>query len=118
MIKNESRDVVKQASKKPQRGKHSPGLVGEDSKPVSELLVTETSAEKMCGEKMLALDLFWMWAWAGKPHVMVGSVVGQNSLHSIDEKRKERFGQCLSHPEMTTRPHILRFPLSPNIAKQ
>jgi hypothetical protein len=73
VIKDESRDVVKQASKKLQRGKQSSGLVSDDSKPASELLFTETSAE-MCGEKMLALDLFWIWAWAGKSHVMVRSV--------------------------------------------
>lgn len=46
MIKDKSRDVVKQALKKLQRRKHTSGLGGEVSKPVTELLVTETSAEK------------------------------------------------------------------------
>lgn len=66
MIKDKSRDVVKQASKTLQKGKHGPGLVGEDSKSV-----TDTSTDiHVWREFGFVVDL----GRAGKPHVMVGSV--------------------------------------------
>lgn len=60
MIKDESRDVVKQG--KLQSGKHGSGLAGEDSKPVAELHVTEAGTEVHVWEEMEmpALDLSWI----------------------------------------------------------
>lgn len=59
MIKDKPRDVVKQALKKLQRGKHTSGLGGEVSKPVTESLVTQTTVEKhVWGENVcLGFDL-------------------------------------------------------------